>query len=341
MTMGAGDVTAIGPELVAALLQRRAPRRRRDVRSRAHTSGFARRLAGYVKARRAAWRGTPRSASAGRPRSSSSATRVADLALATSVLAEEEVEWTVLGKGSNVLVADAGYDGAVIVLGSDFKRHSLDDGHLRAGAGVILAALVQDAFRAGLTGLEFAVGIPGTLGGALAMNAGSRDEWIGSVVESVTLFVPGEGLVGAARARDRLGVPHDRSARPRDHRRGGRCGWSRATSGGSARTMEASLEARKRTQPLGYAERRQRLREPRGRLGRAAHRGVGTQGHVASAARSLRGARQLHREHRRGDGADVVALVRLVRDAVKEHAWHRTQAGNPVPRVVRRAVSAS
>ena len=121
---------------------------------------------------------------------------IADLACATTILAEEGVEWTMLGKGSNVLVSDDGYDGAVLVLGKGFKRHAIEGEQLRTGAGVILGAVVQDAFKAGLSGLEFAVGIPGTVGGALAMNAGSRDEWIGSIVESVTLFVPGQGLVG-------------------------------------------------------------------------------------------------------------------------------------------------
>ena len=68
-------------------------------------------------------------------------------ATATSILAEEEVVWTVLGKGSNVLVSDEGYDGAVLTLGRDFKRHALDGDHLRTGAGVVLAAVVQDAFQ--------------------------------------------------------------------------------------------------------------------------------------------------------------------------------------------------
>lgn len=58
----------------------------------------------------------------------------------------------------------------------------------------MLAALVQDAFKAGLEGLAFAVGIPGTFGGALAMNAGANKGWIGDVTQSVTVFVPGEGL---------------------------------------------------------------------------------------------------------------------------------------------------
>ena len=63
------------------------------------------------------------------------------------------------------------------------------------GAGVPLSSVVQEAFRRSLAGFEFAVGTPGTVGGALRMNAGSRDEWIGSRVVSVTTLSPGKGLV--------------------------------------------------------------------------------------------------------------------------------------------------
>ena len=174
---------------------------------------------------------------------------VTDLSHATTILAEEDVEWTVLGKGSNVLASDTGYQGAILTLGRDFKRHSLEGDHLRSGAGVILAAAVQDAFKRGLSGLEFAVGIPGTVGGAIAMNAGSRDEWIGSIVETVTLFVPGEGLLGVRGPEIEWGYRHS--------------GWAargiiveavlRVTKSdevGIRRSMEASLRRRKRTQPL-------------------------------------------------------------------------------------------
>jgi UDP-N-acetylmuramate dehydrogenase len=118
-----------------------------------------------------------------------------DLTLAVDTLHAEGVPCVILGKGSNVLVADEGYRGAVLELGAEFKRYELAEGHLKAGAGCVLAALVQEAYSKGMTGLEFAVGIPGTLGGALAMNAGTRDEWIEHVAESVTLHVPEEGLV--------------------------------------------------------------------------------------------------------------------------------------------------
>jgi UDP-N-acetylmuramate dehydrogenase len=126
---------------------------------------------------------------------------VSDVAAATAILAEEGVEWTVLGKGSNLLVADAGYEGAVLILGREFKRHSLEEGLLKAGAGTVLAVLVQEAFHKGLVGLSWAVGIPGALGGALAMNAGARNGSIGETVDTVTLFVPGSGLT-LVRGRD-------------------------------------------------------------------------------------------------------------------------------------------
>lgn len=119
---------------------------------------------------------------------------LSDLSAATEVLSEEQVPWVVIGKGTNLLVSDDGYRGAVLVLGREFRKRARDGEVVRAGAGALLAHVVQDAFHHGLAGLEFAVGIPGTLGGAVSMNAGSRDVWMSSVVESVTLFVPGAGL---------------------------------------------------------------------------------------------------------------------------------------------------
>jgi UDP-N-acetylmuramate dehydrogenase len=175
---------------------------------------------------------------------------VGDLATVTSVLTEEEVAWTVLGKGSNILASDHGYPGAVLVLGREFKVRVVDDSVIRAGAGCVLAVLVQEAFKRGMTGLEFAVGIPGSLGGALAMNAGSRDAWIGSIVESVTLFVPGCGLVSLGGSEISWGYRRSDLAQ-----RGIIVEASLRLELGDTdqirRVMEASLRRRKRSQPLG------------------------------------------------------------------------------------------
>lgn len=136
---------------------------------------------------------------------------VHDLGVSFEVLAAEQLPWAIVGKGSNLLVNDAGWRGAVLTLTGQFKEIGalpLQDAHSKsingthtgrqsivAGGGVILANLVQTAFKNGFSGFEFAVGIPGTLGGALAMNAGTATEGIGSIVSKLTVYRPGVGLM--------------------------------------------------------------------------------------------------------------------------------------------------
>ena len=123
-----------------------------------------------------------------------------DLSSLTSALrlcSAEDIPWVLVGKGSNLLVADEGFPGAVIVLGRDFRlcRFDEESGIMGVGAGCLLAYAVMSAYHASRAGLEFAVGTPGTVGGALRMNAGTRDVWLGSRVASVTTFSVRDGLV--------------------------------------------------------------------------------------------------------------------------------------------------
>lgn len=111
------------------------------------------------------------------------------------ILGREGVPWVVLGRGSNVLVSDAGYRGCVIKLGREFTRIDVgEDGLVTAGAGALLTRLVAQAQQAGLSGLEMLTGVPGTVGGAVSMNAGMRYEWIGARVSSVVTVKPREGM---------------------------------------------------------------------------------------------------------------------------------------------------
>ena len=112
-----------------------------------------------------------------------------------SVLAVERIGWVVIGKGSNILASDRGYNGCVIMLGGEFSRISVGEGGLiTAGAGVVLGRLVNEALKNSLAGLECCVGIPGTVGGAISMDAGSRHEWIGQAVRDLVVLRPGEGM---------------------------------------------------------------------------------------------------------------------------------------------------
>ena len=87
------------------------------------------------------------------------------LARTLDTLSAEGVEWVVLGKGSNVLASDQGYDGCVIALDGEFSRLSVsaEERTVVSGAGVALSKLVNEALKASLSGLEPCVGIPGTV----------------------------------------------------------------------------------------------------------------------------------------------------------------------------------
>lgn len=102
---------------------------------------------------------------------------------------ENNIDIYVLGGGSNLLVSDKGVDGAVICLDSEaFKKIEIKGDHVRAGAGVSLSSLLRETARQGLGGMECMAGIPGTVGGALKINAGGRFGDIGALAWSVDLM---------------------------------------------------------------------------------------------------------------------------------------------------------
>lgn len=108
---------------------------------------------------------------------------------------EYGVEPLFIGNGSNLLVSDRGIDGFVIKVSNGFDQSTVDGTRMTVSSGVTLAKLAQQAQKAGLTGLEFAHGIPGTLGGAITMNAGAYGGEICDVIESVTLLTAEGDLV--------------------------------------------------------------------------------------------------------------------------------------------------
>lgn len=92
------------------------------------------------------------------------------------------VKWRAIGRGSNLLVSDKGIDGVVIKLGNSINNLELNDTLLTVGAGYPLVALTVLISRKGLTGLEFASGIPGSVGGAVYMNAGAHGSDISKIL---------------------------------------------------------------------------------------------------------------------------------------------------------------
>lgn len=105
----------------------------------------------------------------------------------------EELRWKLLGRGSNILAADEGFGGIVIVLGEGFKYIGRDperdqgSNWVKSGAGVGLARLSSWCADSGLSGFEFASGIPGTVGGGVVMNAGAWGRSMADVIRSIEL----------------------------------------------------------------------------------------------------------------------------------------------------------
>lgn len=99
-----------------------------------------------------------------------------------------EQEYFILGNGSNLLVGDKGYRGIVIKLGEGMNRITVDGDHIYVQAGALLSKTAAAARDAGLSGMEFAAGIPGSIGGGVVMNAGAYDGEMKQITESVKVM---------------------------------------------------------------------------------------------------------------------------------------------------------
>jgi len=109
-----------------------------------------------------------------------------DLAATLKFCAEHELKFFLLGRGSNLLVRDGGFRGVVVCLAhASFSRIEFEGDRMRCGAGAKLKQVAVEARRRELSGVEFLEGIPGSVGGALRMNAGAMGFWTFNVVESV------------------------------------------------------------------------------------------------------------------------------------------------------------
>ena len=244
----------------------------------------------------------------------------AALSAALAACKADECPWGVVGKGSNLLVSDAGFKGAVIVLAGEFRNWKFDEENARVvvGAGTTLSRLVQEVFHRGYSGMEFAVGTPGSVGGAVRMNAGTKDDWIGSRVVSVTTFAPDQGLKRYAPsdiewayrstsfAPDEIIVEVELQLTP-------------ALSGNIHDKMRTLLERRKASQPLEYPSCGSVFKNPEGASAGALIDEVGLKG-------SMCGGAQISEKHanfivnkNKACASDVLALIKRAQEKVKEH----------------------
>jgi UDP-N-acetylmuramate dehydrogenase len=243
----------------------------------------------------------------------------ATLVAALELLTAERVDVLPLGLGSNLLVADAGFQGAVVKAVRGLRAVRVEGERLYAEAGVPLKKLCTVAGTAGLAGLEFAISIPGSVGGAVTMNAGAHGSSMEAIVEAVTLWVPGDGVVT---------VPADAM--------GFRYRWSRVQAEAGLMVLEAVLALRRddpaaihermqhfmayrmRTQPVGERNAGSMFKNPPAAKAGALIEQVGAKGWREGGAHIS----ELHANFIINEGnataRDVLTLMRRVRRAVRE-----------------------
>ena len=117
------------------------------------------------------------------------------IAKVVKLLKEENVPYIVIGNGSNLLVKDGGVRGVVIEISDNFNDFNIDGNIVNIQSGALLSFVGKAVLRAELKGFEFAAGIPGTLGGALAMNAGAYGGEMKDVLKEVTVLTPEGGVL--------------------------------------------------------------------------------------------------------------------------------------------------
>ena len=123
-------------------------------------------------------------------------------------LKREDYPYYIIGNGSNLLVKDSGYKGAIIRITTGFNHYHIDGNTITAGAGMMLAKLAAIACENGLKGLEFASGIPGTLGGAVTMNAGAYGGEMSQVLKYVKVMDSSGDIITLNRDELNLGYRH-------------------------------------------------------------------------------------------------------------------------------------
>lgn len=240
-----------------------------------------------------------------------------DLNLLVDVLTAGQMSWCVIGGGTNVMFANGGYNGCAIKLGKDFADVRIgEDGVLVTGAAALTSALLGASTRAGLSGLEFLAGIPGTVGGALRMNAGSVGADISSVVTRIRVLSGGrvswidrDGLVFSYR---KLDLPEGVILL------GGEFRLKNDTPDSVASRIEAERKRRRKTQPVGTFNAGCWFRNPEGESAGKLIDLAGLKGKAVGGARVSHVHANFFVNTGGAKAADFIRLAESVKESVRE-----------------------
>lgn len=248
-----------------------------------------------------------------------------DLARLLRQLRDKGLPWVVLGGGTNLLVRDGGYRGVVISLerlsAVEIEREYRSVGGIftlvRAEAGAPLKRFLAFTLTSGLAGLEFATGIPGSVGGAVCMNAGTAAGETGDVIKTVTLLSP-DGKTSTKSAEE-MEFRYRRALVPPEHVVvEAQYALRRDDKGKVRERIKNLMAARKEKQPWGLPSAGSVFKNPNDRAAGMLIEAAGLKGRT-------RGRAQISEKHANfivnlggAKAADVIGLMDIVRDAVLE-----------------------
>lgn len=240
-----------------------------------------------------------------------------ELQTAVNACKASDIPVMILGNGSNLLVSDNGIEGAVITLDGDFKEITVEGDTITSGAGAKLSRLCSVALENSLTGLEFAYGIPGSVGGAMYMNAGAYGGEMKDVALSVTALTP-DGEIREVPAEDlQLGYRTSVFKTNGDIILFSKYELEQGDQAAIKAKMDDVMDRRKTKQPLEFPSAGSVFKRPEGAFAGTLIEQCGLKGKTVGGA-------QVSEKHAgfiiNIGGAtcdDVMGLVKLVQDTVK------------------------
>lgn len=228
-----------------------------------------------------------------------------------------DTPWKLLGRGSNLLVMDMGYPGVMLRLAGELASVRREEPGLWAGGGCPLATAVKLAGNLGLSGLEWAAGIPGTVGGSVAGNAGALGKDMAGVLHSLWLLYP-HGEVREVRAAERESGYRSGPLEPGEVVLAARMRLTPDDPAEVAARAARALEARKENQPLASATAGSVFKNPPGDYAGRLIEQAGCKGLSVGAAMVSRRHANFIENRGRASARDVLELIEQVRDRVRE-----------------------
>lgn len=200
-------------------------------------------------------------------------------------LNENDIKYYVLGNGSNVLVSDEGFDGVIIYIGEKLSKITIKENIIVAEAGALLSRVAREAYKSSLTGMEFAAGIPGSIGGAVVMNAGAYGGEMKDIIVSAKVCDKNGNIIVLSKEELDLSYRHSII----DEKKYVVLSCSMLLEKGNADAIKAQMDElgrkRREKQPLEYPSAGSTFKRPEGYFAGKLIEDAGLKGYTVGGAR--------------------------------------------------------